>query len=443
MKSYDLPLIFFIYISEKYFAVNRIICIVISFFSIISAQAQIADSVEKEQYNITPSENSSTDQKRANSNYTSPYQSEDMNERGLVTPQFSANFLHGNVLNANDIEGKNGSNYIQLTATMNTGTQTGSFYNNFKKPQVGITVLGGFLGKKDVLGSTIALYPTWRYTFLERNTIGINLRFGTGLAWFTKPYNKFDNPENLLVGSHLTNATEIGLNLWFRFLPQWKIEAGSSFLHFSNGHTAIPNYGLNDVTARIGVLYEPGTLTGKTTRHRSVPTMDAGWKKSIGVSLGRHELAHSTYPTDGPSYNVYKLSGYMFQRLTPINEVHFGVSVTYYESYYTFIHLTDYYSHFQRIMASVLTLHVGHEFLINRFGFDTDLGIKVLDPFYRSYFLEHDSSLWYKAIFAPRVGVKFYPIWNAYSPQKLALGMYIKTNGVQADYVEYSMSFTF
>lgn len=418
---------------------NRATCIFIAFLFIITAQAQVADSVQKEQYNVVSSENASTNQ-----NQDKTYQTTNTNvERGLIIPQFSASFLHGKALNSQDIKDLNGSNYLQLTASMNTGTQSGSFYNNFKKPQVGITLLCGLLGQKDVLGSSIALYPTWRYTFFERKTIGLNLRLGTGFAWFNNPYNKFDNPNNLLVGSHFMNATEVGLNFWFRFMPQWKIEAGSSFLHFSNGHTAIPNYGLNDVTAKIGVIYEPGTLTGRTTRHRSAPKMDSSWRKTFGVSLGRHELAQTSYPTDGPSYNVYKLSAYMFQRLTPINEVHFGVSLSYYESFHTYIHLTDYYKNFQYIMSTVLTLHVGHEFLINRFGFDTDLGIKVLDPFYRSYFLEHEPSLWYKAVFAPRIGVKFYPIWNSYSSEKLAFGMYIKTNGIQADYVEYSMSFTF
>ncbi|MBQ4216406.1 MAG: hypothetical protein II663_09060, partial [Bacteroidales bacterium] len=76
-------------------------------------------------------------------------------------------------------------------------------------------------------------------------------------------------------------------------------------------------------------------------------------------------------------------------------------------------------------------------------GFVTDMGIKVFDPFYRSYFLKKDPALWYKAVFAPRVGFKFYPIWNSFDSQNIAIGLFLKTNCGQADFVEYSLSYTF
>ena len=375
-------------------------------------------------------------------NQSNTEQTQYSSTRGSIAPHFSFDYLHGNVMNAKELD-KNGSNYIQLCATMNTGTQDGSFFNCYKSPEVGISGLVGFLGEKDVLGTVFALYPTWRYTFFKTKSIGLNVKLGSGFAWFTKPYNKFDNTENKLIGSHINNITEIGLDVWFQFHPQWKIDAGTSFLHFSNGHTAIPNKGLNDITARLGVIYSPGELNGKSTKHREMPELDDSWKKNIVVSLGRHELAYTESPTDGPSYNVYKLGCYFSKRLSKINEVKFGSTISYYQSYYTFIHLTDYYNHLQHLASTVVALQIGHEFLINRFGFDTDLGIKVVDPFYRDYFLERDNSLWYKSLFAPKVGFKFYPIWNSYDKQRLALGMYIKTNGLQADFVEYSLSYSF
>ena len=378
--------------------------------------------------------------KKEGQNSYSPYESA---TGGTITPHFSLDFLHGNVLKAKDIADKNGSNYIQLSGTLNTGTQPGSFFNWYYKPQIGFSGLVGFLGQKDVLGSVYAFYPTWNYSLFNAQTIGIQIKLGTGFAWFSKPYDKFDNPENELIGSHINNITEIGLGMWFRFLPEWQIEVGSSFLHFSNGHTAIPNMGLNDITAKIGVTYSPGTLQGSGTKVKELPLNDTRWKKTIAASLGRHELAYSVYPTDGPNYNIYKLYMGVSKRVTNINEVQFGVSTSFYDSYYTFIHLTDYYNHLQILGATEWSLHVGHEFLINRFGFVTDMGIKVFDPFYRSYFLKKDPALWYKAVFAPRVGFKFYPIWNSFDSQNIAIGLFLKTNCGQADFVEYSLSYTF
>lgn len=396
--------------------------------STIAQESEISDSAK----------NSSLTQ-----SYSDPMPTFYMSEVGSIIPHFSLDYLHGNVLKAKDLPDKNGSNYIQLNASMNTGTQSGSFYNWYFKPEVGLTGLIGFFGQKDVLGNAYAIYPTWNYSLLNDKTIGFNIKLGTGFAWLSSPYDKYDNPTNELIGSHVTNITEIGLGVWFKFLPQWKIEAGSSLLHFSNGHTDIPNYGLNDITAKIGVVYSPGTLQGTSTKTKYLPETDTTWKKSIAISLGRHELAHSLYPTDGPDYNIYKIYGGISKAVSNINEIQFGVSVSYYESYHTFIHLTDYYKHFQYLSSTVLTLHVGHEFLINRFGLVTDLGLKVFDKFYRSYFLHKDPAMWYKAILAPKVGFKFYPIWNSFASQKLAMGMFVKTNCGQADYVEYSLSYTF
>ncbi|MCQ2960537.1 MAG: acyloxyacyl hydrolase [Bacteroidales bacterium] len=361
-----------------------------------------------------------------------------------ITPNFSLDYLHGNVLKAKELENKNGSNYFQFNATINTATLYDSYLHYwYKKPQIGFSGLIGLLGQKEILGNVYALYPTWNYSLFNNKSIGLNIKLGSGFAWFSTPYNKYDNPQNTLIGSHITNVTELGLGLWFQFLPQWKIETGTSFIHFSNGHTHIPNIGLNDFTAKIGVIYSPGSLQGIALKEKELPKTDTTWKKSISVSLGRHELAYSTDPTDGPSYNIYKIYAGMAKRLTNINEIQLGASVSYYESFHTFIHLTEYYNHLQYLASTVWTLHVGHEFLIKRFGLVTDLGIKVIDPFYRSYFLDREWSLWHKAIFAPRAGFKFYPIWNSFASQKLALGMFIKTNCGQADFVEFSLSYTF
>lgn len=368
---------------------------------------------------------------------------QESSENGALMPQFSFHYLHGNVWKAKDID-KNNSNYIQLSANLKTGTQDESFFKWYGCPNVGFTGLYGYLGTSDVLGSVFAIYPTWNYSFFDDKTIGMNVKLGTGFAWFNRPFDKIENPENKLIGSHASNITELSLGAWFEIAPQWRLEAAASFLHFSNGHTSIPNVGLNDMTAKIGVTYKPGAMTNMRLPRRRLPEKDTTLKRTISLSLGRHELAMSEYPADGPNYSVYKLYVGVAKRLSNINELQIGLSSTYYEGFHTFIHLTDYYEHLQRLRSTVWTVHVGHEFLINRFGFVTDLGIKVLDPFYRDYFLDNDwKSQWHKALFAPKLGFKFYPIWNSFAKQKLALGMYIKTNGGQADFVEYSLSYTF
>ena len=363
-----------------------------------------------------------------------------------ITPSIQLNYSYGSVNNTKDIPNQSSAHYIQLSVLNATGSQDSSFFNLYKKPHVGFTALYGYLGESDVLGSVFSVYPTWEYTYFTDKSLGLNLKFGTGFAYFTRSYDKVTNPDFMVIGRKLTNITDISPSVWFKFSPNFYAYTGVSFLHFSNGHTSIPNIGLNDMTVRVGVTYKPGTLVGLSVPKRKTIVADTIWRKTIAVGLGRHKFAKTTFPVDGPSYNIYKLSGYISKQIKTIHELQFGLSVAFYNSYYSCIKFEEYYKHFKPILSTQTTFHIGHEFLLNRFGFVTQLGLKIFDPFYRSYFLDKNEYTFErvsKSLMSTKVGFKYYPIKNSFAGKKLAMGMFIKTNYVIADYVEYSISYTF
>jgi hypothetical protein len=361
------------------------------------------------------------------------------------TPDVQLSYLYGSVKNPISIPNQGNAHYLQLSLLHQTGSQEQSLYALYKKPSIGATVLYGFLGSKDVLGKVIALYPTWQYMFNTSKNLGASIRIGSGFAYFTNPYDKISNQDNKLVGSHISNCTEISPNIWFKFAPTTYVQTGVSLMHFSNGHTAIPNIGLNDITFRLGVIYRPGSLVGVAMPIRVKPNNDTVWRKRIQLSVGRHELAYTTYPVDGPTYNIYKVGGYLTRQINRIHDFQLGLTMAFYDSYYTFIKYENYYSHFKPFMATQTTLHIGHEFLLQHFGILTEMGLKVLDPFYRSYFLADEIDFAYtsKSLLSARVGLTYYPFNGAFASKKLGIGMFIKTNFVQADYVDYSISYTF
>lgn len=362
-----------------------------------------------------------------------------------IVPSFELNYGYGSVNNPVEISNQSSAHYIQLSILNATGLQETSYFNNYKKPLVGATFLYGYLGQKDVLGNVFALYPTWEYSFFNDKSIGLNIRFGTGFGYFTKTYDKISNPDFMVIGRKFVNATEVTPNVWFKFSPNFCAQTGISLLHFSNGHTAIPNIGLNDFAVKVGVVYKPGTLVGLGVPKRKPIVADSIWRKTILLGIGRHEFAKTTYPVDGPSYTIYKLGAYISKQIKTIHEVQFGLSVAFYNSYYNAIKFEDYYEHFKPILSTQTVFHVGHEFLMQRFGFVSELGVKIFDPYYRSYFLENEIGFarFSKSVLSTKLGLKFYPIKNAFAGNKLAFGMFIKTNFAQADYVEYSMSYTF
>lgn len=360
-------------------------------------------------------------------------------------PTIQVDYLYGQVNDPNELEGINNSHYGKISLLNKTGNQPGSFFKRYGSPQVGLSFLVGYLGKRDVYGSVIGVYPTWSYHFKEENSLSFDVTLGSGLAFFSRPFNKIDNPDNLLIGSHVTNITDISTHLVFRFHPNVFIRTGIGLVHASNAHTAIPNIGLDDITVRLGMVYKPGVLTGLEMPKRKSVAPDTLWRKNIRVLYGRHELAFTQHPVDGPSYTIFGLAGYVSKQLSPINEFQFGLSYVYYNSYHTLISFDEMYSHFKFIRSSVISLHVAHEFLIHHFGFVTDFGLKIYDPIYRNFFLAHDESItgWFKHYVGGRVGFEFYPYNTAFSAEKLSLGAYLKTNLFQADYLEFNITYTF
>lgn len=364
--------------------------------------------------------------------------------RAKIAPTIQVDYMYGHIKNPLHIPNQNNSHYVKLSVRNKTGQHHESIFNLYSRPEVGGTVLYGLLGSKDVLGSVVAAYPTWHFSSDTSKSLGVSITLGTGFAYFTRPFNKIDNPTNQLVGSNLTNCTEISPSIWFKFTPSWYATSGVEFHHFSNGHTAIPNVGMNDFALKIGAIYKPGVFAKGSLPVRYYLNNDTAWKKRIEVSLGRHEFAFSSYPIDGPNYSIYKLSGYLTRKINRIHDFRIGASLAYYDSYHTFIKESSYYKHFKYPRSTQTTVLIGHEFLFPYFGFITDIGIKVFDPFYRSYFLADDTpfNAAMKSVVSSKIGFTYYPFWGNYSSQKIGIGMFIKTNFLIADYVEFSASYS-
>jgi hypothetical protein len=377
--------------------------------------------------------------------FTTSFSQENDSVSAYFKPVIHLEYLYGRVDNPVKIEDHANSQYGKISILNETGRQENSYFKHYKNPFVGISFLVGYLGNKDVFGSTIGIYPQWTYHFIQKKSLSWDINLGSGFAFFTRPFDKVTNPDNKLIGSHFSNITDISTSVVFRFHPKILVRTGVGLIHVSNGHTAIPNIGLNDLTVRLGMIYKPGELVGLKMPKPQRYEQDSIWRKSIGVSVGRHELAYTTYPVDGPTYHIYSVMGYISKQVSPINEIKFGINYSYYRGYHTLIVHDEMYDYFKFFRSSVISLQIGHEFLMNHFGFVTDIGLKVVDPIYRNFFLKYDEtpSGWFKQYVTGRLGFEIYPYKNAFSGKKLSLGMYIKTNLFQADFVEYNMTYTF
>lgn len=113
-------------------------------------------------------------------------------------------------------------------------------------PYLGVGVNGSYFICHDELGFPITLYLFQGATlFPITNKCSFNYEWNLGMSFNWKPYDPFDNPKNIALGS--------SSNIYIAFIPylKWKISSkndlklGMDFSHFSNGAHKKPNKGLN------------------------------------------------------------------------------------------------------------------------------------------------------------------------------------------------------
>ena len=99
-------------------------------------------------------------------------------------------------------------------------------------------VYGGF--RRDIIRS-----QRWRFGYILEN----------GLGFTTRPYNRYDNSDNELLGSPINIYIDMGLYAAYRITPQAEISLGIDWKHFSNGALDRPNKGLNSAGVTLRANY--------------------------------------------------------------------------------------------------------------------------------------------------------------------------------------------
>jgi hypothetical protein len=185
-----------------------------------------------------------------------------------------------------------------------------SFYKNttgqrqweqyFNNPKIGISGFVINTGNDESLGKAYGVIPFVEMP-LNQWKIKWNLKFGFGVGYIEKPFNRIDNYKNLTIGSHL-NALIFVNSLWdLPINERFNTSLGLSLTHFSNGSLKRPNLGINLLSVNCGVGYNFGK------QKQIVPFNDVNkektWNNFVAFSGGVKEIP----PIGGKKYLVYSL----------------------------------------------------------------------------------------------------------------------------------------
>ena len=100
---------------------------------------------------------------------------------------------------------------------------------------------------------SVYVFQNSRLLSITRNlSLDYEWNFGASFGW--EKFNEETNPKNDIVGSKINAYINLGMMLNWRFAPQWSLTAGVGMTHYSNGNTSYPNYGVNTIGGRIGLI---------------------------------------------------------------------------------------------------------------------------------------------------------------------------------------------
>ena len=361
------------------------------------------------------------------------FESVGQQESHYFIPELSVGSIVPNYLNAPDFGLKVGGT-ITYYKSSKSESSTNLYYNY---PLLGIQAGFYRLGNSSVYGNEINLMPV----------LGLRMKkgmfqWGIGASYHTKTHRQ--NELNKSIGSHLNWAFQWMYYRSFSIFDHKNLRIGVGYRHSSNGHTQLPNYGLN--SAVISLAFTPKELETAVVKG-SKPTKSRSPFILARSGVGIHELGSTTYPVGGEKKLVFSQS------------VGFGFTFKEHFRWYAGFGTRHYQHYADSIDNSVelqeMNVHpnnhffmMGVEYLIHHVGVSIEGGINLSKPFYYHFAKEYETteSIKYtlKKIFPSRMGLKLYMINTAKKPKhNLYISAHINANFGQADFSEASLGYVY
>jgi len=322
-----------------------------------------------------------------------------------------------------------------------------SFYNY---PTTGIRVEYAKLGLDSVFGNSVSVLPYIAFRLGQNIPKSFSFHIGLGASYFDTPFDSISNPTNKSVGSHYTWAFQL-----FGYQNVYSsdvliIRLGGGYLHNSNGHTKLPNFGLNSAALSLSAQF----LYSKknSSIYDELPVHNPNLNRHFGIEyrqgIGFQALGGTAYPIDSQIKHVFssEISASIFFR--QYIKFYGGFAYRYYQNFYSYIieNQSNNFLSKPKLNASAAYLFLGTEFEVGHVGLDIQGGLTIFKPFYKEFDRVYQHSkpfdYWLKYLFPSRMGLKFYLFDTQCHPKNnVWAGAHIAANFGEADFTEISLGF--
>lgn len=328
-------------------------------------------------------------------------------------------------------------------------------------PKTGVML--GFInfGNSNKVGQAISMVPFAEFQWLPRFYLSV----GMGVSYMNTLYDEETNPFNRGITTNLNWSYRSFLyySLEKKKKLEWRLGAG--YFHHSNGHTRLPNQGLNSIL---------GSVSVKINTQDDFPSIDKpdyGSNRQTYIS-GRFGLGVNVLSEEFNSKKgVYTIAFNIGRIINRTFKFGGGFYYRYYQHYYDYIKneeelVTEEYPIFLENpfgYASNFGLFGTAELLLGHVGFEFALGLNIHKPFYKvdwmlnqGYSFTSGSGVleeglgeldWYyeiKRTVSSRLGLKYYFVNTGKSPKhNFYLGAHINANLGQADFTDLSLGYVY
>jgi hypothetical protein len=273
-------------------------------------------------------------------------------------------------------------------------------------------------------------------------------RLGMGATYFSRFYKKVVNERNKIIGSHWNWRFKAFLFRQLKAYNSLNLRLGAGYVHSSNGHTQIPNYGMNAAMLSLSARFytkNPYQKADNFKRSEDYAKVKKEHFIQSRFGLGVHEYGGTTLPIGGDKKAVYAYSlayGIKFNQQLKLRS---GFTYRFYQQYFDEINSNDSIGFKSpRWGASNLYWLLGIEYLIGNFAIDVEGGINLHKPFYKYHFEQHERKIaihkFLKSTFPMRMGLNAYlfkpereKMFNAF------IGVSINANFGQADFSQLNI----
>jgi hypothetical protein len=297
---------------------------------------------------------------------------------------------------------------VQFHSTGNTWLD--SIYDN---PIWGVALFYSYLGNSTPNGTVIAINPYFQANVFKHKRSKTYFRLGTGVGFFTNPFDKDSNPKNKAIGSRLNGCMQ-GLLLNYRPMGEdYNFFYGFGLTHFSNGNYTKPNLGINVPQFNLGVEWMAKKANLGKRRYNALNPQKY-LELRAGFAIKEVTLA------DPRKFTVYTFATTYGKPITPIRNLRFGMDLFYdrQNPYILFTPSTANITDLDKVLEA--GFRIGHEYKIGIVTMTTDFGGYLYRP--ETMSLKRNTYI--------LVGLNI-------NPGKLVIGNRLKTHLGTADYFDW------